>query len=131
MSDNKKKQLNREKSIKSKLANSRKIIQNKFKRAYKDRIDREIGCKEKYQPITNAISKLAENSKKRIPPNNFYNGFDYDDYIGNSEHQSVHTDDTQSMHPDDRNVSSDSEDSRMDFSEGHERETSHISKAGP
>lgn len=58
--------LDREKKIKSKLVNTRQIIKNKFKKAFKDRIAREKKSKEKYQPITQAIDKLAETVKPKL-----------------------------------------------------------------
>lgn len=53
-----KNRLNMEKKIKSKLVQTRKIIRNKFQRAYKDRIRNERKLHEKYKPITSEIKKL-------------------------------------------------------------------------
>lgn len=64
MSSDKSILFNREKKIKSKLVNTRKIIQNKFKRAFKSRVERERDLGKKYKSITNAIDKLAEGQQK-------------------------------------------------------------------
>lgn len=53
-----KNQLSKEKNIKSKLVQTRKIIQSKFQRAYKNRIKNERKMDEKYRPITTAINKI-------------------------------------------------------------------------
>lgn len=52
--------LNREKKVKSKLINTRKIIQNKFQKVRRDRIKRENDLNEKFRPITQAIDKLKK-----------------------------------------------------------------------
>lgn len=53
-------QLKREKDLKSKLVETRNIIQNKFEKAYKHRIHKERKLKEKYKPITSSIDKLSK-----------------------------------------------------------------------
>lgn len=55
--------LNCDKNIKSKLVNTRKIIQNKFKKARKIRAKRERKLKERYKPITTAIKNFAGSEK--------------------------------------------------------------------
>lgn len=55
-----KKRLNSEKKIVEKLVNTRKIIENKFKKAQKERANREKDLKDKYRPITSAIEKFVE-----------------------------------------------------------------------
>lgn len=52
--------INREKDIKSKLVKTRKVIRNKFKKAYKDRVSRERELDKTFTPITNAIKELAK-----------------------------------------------------------------------
>lgn len=66
MCGDKKTLINREKDIKSKLVKTRKIIQSKFKKAYKDRINREIDLNEKYRPLTHAINELAKGQTHQI-----------------------------------------------------------------
>lgn len=88
MSSDKEKLFDRERKIKSKLVNTRKIIQNKFRKAYKNRVERERDLNEKYRPITNAIGKLAEKHEERI--------FDVSDEI--SHENSSDGESTQSDH---------------------------------
>lgn len=57
------KRLDCEKNIKSKLVNTRKIIQNKFKKARKIRAKRERKLNERYKPITKAIKSFADSRK--------------------------------------------------------------------
>lgn len=53
-----KNRLKKEKNLKSKLVHTRKVIQNKFQRALKDRMHNERKLGKKYKPITSAIEKL-------------------------------------------------------------------------
>lgn len=55
--------LDREKHIKSKLVNIRKVIKNKFAKARKNRLNRERDLEKKYKPITSAIKNLATSGK--------------------------------------------------------------------
>lgn len=90
------KKLNRERKIKSKLVNTRKIIQRKFHKAKKDRMKRENKLNEQFKPITSAINRLDERNKKTSIPsidelndaaiNNYSDSdefMDYDDYFEN------------------------------------------------
>lgn len=58
-----KKQLRKDKHVKSKLVRARKVIQNKFRKAYKNRIHTERKLNEKYRPITLALEKLQPNTQ--------------------------------------------------------------------
>lgn len=53
--------ISKEKKIKSKLAQTRKIIQNKFKKALKTRIKRERKLEETFKPVTKVIKDLKGN----------------------------------------------------------------------
>lgn len=131
MYNNKEKQLNRELSIKSKLVNSRKIIRNKFKKAYSDRISRETDRKEKYQPITKAIDKLAESrvTQKNDNKKPLSDWSDWNDDIANNERGKAYSNIARSMSSENWDASSDSEYSDMDFSEGQESETNNFEQA--
>lgn len=79
MNSNKKNSLlNREKKIKSKLVQTRQIIQNKFRKVKKDRILRERNANEKYKPITQAIDKLNVHEEK--PSKSKYCNFSSSDH---------------------------------------------------
>lgn len=65
MCGDKRSQLNCEKNNKLKLVKVRKIIQNKFRKAHKDRLKREIELSKKYEPITTAINNLNVTKKGR------------------------------------------------------------------
>lgn len=54
------KNMDLKKKIVEKLANTRKVIQNKFQKALKERVSREKELNEKYKPLTSAISKLSK-----------------------------------------------------------------------
>lgn len=60
------KRLCKEKNVKAKLVQTRKVIQSKFQKAYKGRIQNERKLKEKYRPITSAIEKLHEQKGKKL-----------------------------------------------------------------
>lgn len=64
MQQSAKDRLGKEKNIKSKLVATRKIIQNKFQKAYSDRIKNEREMSEKYRPITSAIEKAHKQQDK-------------------------------------------------------------------
>lgn len=68
------KRLNSKKSITAKLARTRKVIQNKFQKAFKQRISREKDLKDKYKPITSAIEKIVDprgGLEKLVEPHRF------------------------------------------------------------
>lgn len=157
MSGNKRNHINHEKNIKLRLINSRKIIQNKFKKAFNDRVSLENGRKEKFRPIINAIDKLAEQkdkTKKNRFEKNYYDNFNddfnhdpiYDSVANstinspryspaNSETGSNHSQDTQSMRSEvwtsSSDSSSDSDISDMDFTQFDEPDEHDINEAGP
>lgn len=90
---------NSEKKIAQKLANVRNIIQNKYKKAQKERVIRERDLKDKYKPITSAIEKLADKKKTERPPyerppQHIYDSADENIYdsVANSEDDSMDTD---------------------------------------
>lgn len=63
MDDVSKDHLDREKHIKSKLVNIRKVIKNKFEKERKNRLNRERNLEKKYKPITSALKNLATSGK--------------------------------------------------------------------
>lgn len=64
MDESTQKRLSKEKKLKSKLVQTRKVIKDKFEKAYKDRIHKERKLGEKYRPITSAIEKLQKQQEK-------------------------------------------------------------------
>lgn len=72
-----------EKKIAAKLADTRKIIQNKFKTAKKKRVDRDRKLGERYRPITSAIEKLSD--KQVLKATSTKNDDDDDDDVSMDE----------------------------------------------
>lgn len=111
--------LNCEKQIKSKLVKTRRIIQKKFEKARKDRVNRDLKLKDKYKPITTVLDKIVgKNTKSEVvpstkaknesirdfsvygPPNNrgnssAYGRHDYSDDVGEESEPEYYWDDEQ------------------------------------
>ena len=135
MCGDKESSLKREKDIKSKLVKTRKIIQEKFNKAYKNRIDRESELIKKYHPITDAIGKLNQGQTSRaklkspdIQYGSYYGDRIYDE-VANSEVENAYDNDFDSLGYDD--WTSDSEDESMDYSERQSNIVEDINIPGP